>query len=46
MKVIERKDYTAWRHQFTCTRCESKLEAEPVDLRSIYHEGEGVDRST
>ena len=39
MKIIEKKDYTAWRHPFTCSRCESQLEAEPSDLRGIYTEG-------
>lgn len=39
MKIIEKKDYTAWRHTFTCVRCESKLEAEPSDVRGTHHEG-------
>lgn len=38
MKILEKKDYTAWRHQFACTCCESKLEAEPADLRARYTE--------
>lgn len=37
MKIIEKKVYKDWRHQFDCTRCESKLEAEPDDVVGIYH---------
>lgn len=39
MKIIEKKDYNDWQHNFTCKRCESKLAAEPPDLHGVYHEG-------
>ncbi len=36
MKILESTDYSAWRHEFTCKKCESKLEAEPSDVIVMY----------
>ena len=39
MKIVKKNVYKDWSHRFTCTRCESELQAEPDDIRGIYHEG-------
>lgn len=32
MKVLERKDWSHWRHRCDCPQCKAKLEAEPKDI--------------
>lgn len=39
MKILEKKDFSAWQHVWTCKRCESKLEASHDDVHGTYHEG-------
>lgn len=39
MKVLEKKDWSGWRHRCQCPKCESKLEAEPQDI--ICHPASG-----
>lgn len=38
MKVIKSTDFSNWRHEFECEKCESVLEAEPADIIGIFHE--------
>lgn len=37
MKIIEKKDFADWKHQFNCSKCDSKLEAEHEDVKCIKH---------
>jgi hypothetical protein len=48
MKVVERFDTSEWRHTFVCSRCDSKLEADPKDLvatkKSTEQDMRGLDK--
>lgn len=46
MKIIEKKDYTNWCYPFTCGECESRLEAEAIDVIAVYHENDNDPRGS
>lgn len=39
MKVIKKADTSNWKFRFTCTQCDSELEAEGKDVLHRHHAG-------
>ena len=39
MKVLKQADTSAWRYKFTCSKCDSELEAEGSDLKHKHVDG-------
>lgn len=40
MKVLKKQDITGWKHNHTCSNCESELEVEAKDLRHYRYDGD------
>jgi hypothetical protein len=38
MKIVKSTDFSGWRYEFECEKCESVLEAEPSDVIGMFHE--------
>lgn len=45
MKILKKAESTAWKHVFTCGKCESELEAEAIDVVHEHHAGDMRDPS-
>lgn len=39
MKVIKKVDTSEWKYRFTCSQCDSELEAEGKDVMCRHHPG-------
>ena len=37
MKIIKQVDVSNWKYRFTCTSCDSELEAEASDIKHTSH---------
>lgn len=44
MKVLEKKDWGAWRVTVKCAKCESALEAESTDIHAQFYDADGPTR--
>lgn len=45
MKILKKAESSAWKHVFTCAKCESELEAEAIDVVHLHHTGDMRDPS-
>lgn len=39
MKILKKVEVNTWKHVFTCTKCESELEADASDVVHEHHAG-------